>query len=193
MARGEGKVVSKAEPAADIVAATSRAPLAALMALIGGLRGPGYRLRLVASFVLTLFGKVLGRVSPLVLADGINRLSGGDAAGALPTFLGLAGFWAALRFFSTAGPANSRRHLSSPSAKKRSAAPAPTCSATSTISRSASTNPSAPAPSIAPSSAACAPSTSCCAFLAFNIAPTVIELLLAAGVLGFRYGWHGSR
>ena len=26
-------------------------------------------------------------------------------------------------------------------------------------------------------------------FLAFNIAPTVIELLLAAAVLGFNYGW----
>ena len=29
-------------------------------------------------------------------------------------------------------------------------------------------------------------------FLAFNIAPTVIELLLAAGVLGFKYGWMFS-
>ena len=43
-------------------------------------------------------------LSPLVLADGINALSAGDASGALPLFLGLAGFWAALRFASTAGP-----------------------------------------------------------------------------------------
>ena len=29
-------------------------------------------------------------------------------------------------------------------------------------------------------------------FLAFNIAPTIIELLLAAAVLGFKYGWMFS-
>lgn len=103
MARGEGKVVSKAEPAADPSPPITRT-IGRLMGLIGGLSGPGYRLRLAAAFILTLAGKVLAVFSPLVLADGINRLSEGDATGALPTFLGLAGFWAALRFASTAGP-----------------------------------------------------------------------------------------
>ena len=74
------------------------------MSLIGGLRGPGYRLRLGASLVLTLFSKILAVVSPLVLADGINALSEGRGAGALPAFIGFAGFWAALRLDSTAGP-----------------------------------------------------------------------------------------
>ncbi|HYD71528.1 MAG TPA: ABC transporter transmembrane domain-containing protein, partial [Candidatus Binatia bacterium] len=95
--------MSKAEPGADVAPPILRT-VARLMGLIGGLTGPGYRLRLGVAFVLTLVSKVLAVVSPLVLADGINRLSEGDAAGALPAFFGLAGFWAALRFASTAGP-----------------------------------------------------------------------------------------
>jgi ATP-binding cassette, subfamily B, heavy metal transporter len=103
MARGEGRTVSKGEPAADIAPPLTRT-ISQLMSLIGGLHDRGVRLRLATAFLLTLGSKVLAVVSPLVLADGINALSGGDASGALPTFLGLAGFWAALRFASTAGP-----------------------------------------------------------------------------------------
>jgi ABC-type multidrug transport system fused ATPase/permease subunit len=102
MARGEGRTVSKAEPG-DLAPPIMRT-VARLMGLIGGLTGPGYRVRLAAAFLLTLVSKVLAVVSPLVLADGINRLAGGDAGGALPAFIGLAGFWAALRFASTTGP-----------------------------------------------------------------------------------------
>ena len=80
MARGEGKVVSKAEPAADVAPPIGRT-ITRLLGLVGGLRGPGYRLRLAASLVLTLGAKVLAVVSPLVLADGINALSRGNAAG----------------------------------------------------------------------------------------------------------------
>ncbi len=103
MARGEGRTVSKAEPAADIAPPLTRT-IAQLMSLIGGLNGAGVRVRLVVAFVLTLVSKVLAVISPLVLADGINALSAGDGSGALATFLGLAGFWGALRFASTAGP-----------------------------------------------------------------------------------------
>ena len=99
MARGEGRTVSAAEPAAD-PSPPMLVTIGRLMALIGGLKGPGYRLRLIAAVLLTLLGKVLAVFSPLVLADGINALSAGDASGALPMFLGLAGFWAGLRFAS---------------------------------------------------------------------------------------------
>ncbi|MEQ1493266.1 MAG: metal ABC transporter permease, partial [Terricaulis sp.] len=95
--------MSKAEPAADIAPPLTRT-IAQLLSLIGGLDDKGVRLRLGVAFVLTLVSKILAVVSPLVLADGINKLSGGDASGALPAFLGLAGFWGALRFASTAGP-----------------------------------------------------------------------------------------
>ncbi|MBX9746289.1 MAG: hypothetical protein K2X34_05275, partial [Hyphomonadaceae bacterium] len=77
MARGEGRTVSAAEPAPDPSPPILRT-IGRLMALIGGLRGPGYRLRLIAAFLLTLVGKVLAVFSPLVLADGINALSAGD-------------------------------------------------------------------------------------------------------------------
>src|SRR5262245_6579194 len=75
-----------------------------LFALIGGLTGPEIRWRLWSSFTLTLGGKVLAVFSPLVLADGINRLSRGEGGGAFQLFAGIIGLWAALRFFSTAGP-----------------------------------------------------------------------------------------
>lgn len=190
MARGEGRTVSKAEPAADASPPIFRT-IGRLMMLIGGLKGPGYRLRLSAAFVLTLIGKVLAVFSPLVLADGINRLSQGDAAGAWPAFLGLAGFWAALRFASTAGPqirdaifqpiseeAQRRagttvfRHVHSLSVRFHQSKR--TGGVYRTIERGVRAI------------------DFLLRFLAFNIAPTIIELLLAAAVLGFKYGWQFS-
>jgi ATP-binding cassette, subfamily B, heavy metal transporter len=190
MARGEGRNVGQAEPNADLSPPLMRT-VSRLMRLIGGLRGPGARARLVAAFVLTLLGKVLAVFSPLVLADGINRLSAGDAAGALPAFLGLAGFWAALRFASTAGP-QIRDAIFQPiseEAQRRAGARVfahvhalsvrfhqskRTGSVYRTIERGVRAI------------------DFLLRFLAFNIAPTIIELLLAAGVLGFRYGWSFS-
>ena len=103
MARGEGRQVAGAVPAEDgsppLLRTVSR-----LMQLIGGLEGPGYRLRLWASLALTLAAKVVAVFSPLVLADGINALAEGRSEGALNVFIGLALFWAALRFAATAGP-----------------------------------------------------------------------------------------
>ena len=190
MARGEGRTVSKAEPAADVAPPVLRT-ISRLLGLIGGLSGPGYRLRLAAAFVLTLVAKVLAVVSPLVLADGINRLSSGDAAGALPAFIGLAGFWAALRFASTAGPqvrdaifqpiseeaqrrAGTRVFAHVHSLSVRFHQSKRTGSVYRTIERGVRAI------------------DFLLRFLAFNIAPTVIELLLAAAVLGFTYGWSFS-
>jgi len=160
-----------------------------LMALIGGLRGPGYRLRLGAAFVLTLLGKVLAVFSPLVLADGINALSEGDASGALPMFLGLAGFWAALRFASTAGPqirdaifqpiseeAQRRAGTNVFSHVHRLSVRFHQSKRTGSVYRTIERGVRA--------------IDFLLRFLAFNIAPTLIELALAAGVLGVRYGWQ---
>lgn len=197
MARGEGKVVWKAEPsfakategapAADVAPPVART-VARLMGLVGGLQGPGYRLRLGASLILTLLAKVLAVVSPLVLGDGINALSAGDAAGAWPVFLGLAGFWAALRLASTVGPqirdaifqpiseeaqrrAGTRVFSHVHNLSVRFHQSKRTGSVYRTIERGVRAI------------------DFLLRFLAFNIAPTVIELLLAAAVLGFRYGW----
>jgi len=191
MARGEGRTVSSAETSAADLSPPIVRTIGRLLVLIGGLDGPGYRLRLSAAFILTLLGKVLAVFSPLVLADGINALAAGDASGALPTFIGLAGFWAALRFASTAGPqirdaifqpiaeeaqrrAGTRvfRHVHSLSVRFHQSKR--TGGVYRTIERGVRAI------------------DFLLRFLAFNIAPTIIELLLAAGVLGFKYGWQFS-
>jgi len=190
MARGEGKMVSKAEPSADASPPMLRT-IGRLMALIGGLRGPGYRLRLGVAFVLTLLGKVLAVFSPLVLADGINALSRGDAAGALPTFLGLAGFWAALRFASTAGP-QIRDAIFQPiteEAQRRAGTRVFSHVHSLSVRFHQSKRTGAVYRTIERGVRAI---DFLLRFLAFNIAPTVIELLLAAAVLGVRYGWQFS-
>jgi ABC-type transport system involved in Fe-S cluster assembly fused permease/ATPase subunit len=190
MARGEGKVVSKAEPSVDVSPPILRT-IGRLMSLIGGLEGPGYRLRLVAAFVLTLLGKVLAVFSPLVLADGINALAAGDARGALPAFMGLAGFWAALRFASTAGP-QIRDAIFQPiseEAQRRAGTRVFTHVHALSVRFHQSKRTGAVYRTIERGVRAI---DFLLRFLAFNIAPTVIELLLAAGVLGFKYGWQFS-
>src|SRR5262245_19525891 len=190
MARGEGRVVSQAEPAADIAPPFFRT-IARLMGLIGGLKGPGYRLRLAVSFVLTLLGKVLAVFSPLVLADGINALARGDAAGAWPAFIGLAGFWAALRFASVAGP-QIRDAIFQPlseQAQRRAGANVFTHVHSLSVRFHQSKRTGSVYRTIERGVRAI---DFLLRFLAFVIAPTVIELLLAAGVLGVRYGWWFS-
>jgi ABC-type transport system involved in Fe-S cluster assembly fused permease/ATPase subunit len=188
MARGEGRTVAAAEPAADPSPPMLRT-IGRLMSLIGGLTGDGVRARIVFAFVLTLLGKVLAVFSPLVLADGINALSAGDASGALPLFLGMAGFWAALRFASTAGPqirdaifqpvseeAQRRAGTNVFSHVHRLSVRFHQSKRTGSVYRTIERGVRA--------------IDFLLRFLAFNIAPTLIELLLAAAVLGVRYGWQ---
>ena len=190
MARGEGRTVSKAEPATDIAPPMLRT-VGRLMSLIGGLKGPGYRLRLGAAFVLTLVGKVLAVVSPLVLAEGINRLSSGDSAGALPAFIGLAGFWAALRFASVAGP-QIRDAIFQPiseQAQRRAGTRVFSHVHSLSVRFHQSKRTGGVYRTIERGVRAI---DFLLRFLAFNIAPTIIELFLAAAVLGFKYGWTFS-
>jgi len=190
MARGEGRTVSKAEPAADVAPPLART-IVRLLSLVGGLKGPGYRLRLGVSLALTLVGKVLAVFSPLVLADGINALARGDASGALPAFMGLAGFWAALRFASAAGP-QIRDAIFQPlseEAQRRAGAKVFSHVHSLSVRFHQSKRTGAVYRTIERGVRAI---DFLLRFLAFNIAPTVIELLLAAAVLGFRYGWSFS-
>jgi ATP-binding cassette subfamily B protein len=161
------------------------------MSLIGGLKGPGYRLRLGAAFVLTLVGKVLAVVSPLVLAEGINRLASGDSAGALPAFIGLAGFWAALRFASVAGP-QIRDAIFQPiseQAQRRAGTRVFSHVHSLSVRFHQSKRTGGVYRTIERGVRAI---DFLLRFLAFNIAPTIIELFLAAAVLGFKYGWTFS-
>jgi len=106
MRRGEAPPISKPDPSAAPAVPPMGRTIVRLMALIGGVDSTGFRIRLWVSIGLTLAGKVLAVVSPLVLADGINALAdgrGAPEAAALQAFIGFTLFWASLRFLSTAG------------------------------------------------------------------------------------------
>lgn len=188
MARGEGRQVGASDAPAGDGAPPLLRTIAQLMTLIGGLEGPGFRLRLWASFFLTLLGKVLAVFSPLVLADGINALSEGRTEGALTTFIGLAGFWAGLRFASTAGP-QLRDAIFQPvseEAQRRGGARVFAHVHSLSVRFHHSKRTGAVYRTIERGIRAI---DFLLRFLAFNIAPTLIELALAAGVLAWRYGW----
>ncbi len=191
MARNEGRQMGA--NAAPAVAGDGSPPLlrtvSRLMQLIGGLKGPGYQVRLWASFALTLAGKVLAVFSPLVLADGINALSEGRAEGALNLFIGLAGFWAALRFAATAGP-QIRDALFQPiseEAQRRAGTRVFSHVHALSVRFHQSKRTGAVYRTIERGVRAI---DFLLRFLAFNIGPTLIELALAAGVLAWRYGWN---
>src|SRR5262249_11552188 len=104
MRRGEVPAKPKAENEGLDVSPPLFKTVGRLWGLIGKLDAPGFQWRLWVSLGLTLAGKVLAVLSPLVLAHGGNALANGDGHGAYGVFLGFAGFWAAMRFASTAGP-----------------------------------------------------------------------------------------
>lgn len=167
---------------ASITAAIGR-----ILKLIGGLDAPGVRARIAAALVLTLVGKVIAVIAPLVLADGVNRLAAGDASGAAPAFIGAVSFWAALRFASTAGP-QLRDALFAPvseEAQRRAGAAVFSHVHALSVRFHQSKRTGALHRTIERGVRAI---DFLLRFLGFNIAPTVIELGLAAGVLAWKYG-----
>ncbi|MDX2275402.1 MAG: ABC transporter ATP-binding protein/permease [Hyphomonadaceae bacterium] len=186
MPPGERRIVSKPQEEPDPSPPLGRT-VVRLMSLIGAMSGPGHRWRLIASFVLTLVGKVLAVFSPLVLADGINRVSAGQAEGVLQIFIGLALFWGALRFASTAGP-QLRDAIFQPvseEAQRRAGARVFAHVHGLSVRFHQSKRTGAVYRTIERGVRAI---DFLLRFLAFNIAPTVIELALAAGVLAWKYG-----
>lgn len=158
-----------------------------LLALLGRLDGPGVRLRLGAALLLTLAAKVLAVFSPLLLADGVNRLAAGDAAGALPMFMGLALLWGVFRFAAAAGP-QVRDGLFAPVSEEAQRRVGRTVFAhvhalsvrfhqtkrTGTLHRVIERGVRA--------------IDFLLRFLGLTIIPTALELVLAAGVLAWKYG-----
>lgn len=185
---GEGRKVGKPDAAEAV---DTSPPLlktvSRLMSLIGGLSGPGYWVRLWASFLLTLLGKVLAVFSPLALAAGINDIARGHAEGALPAFLGLAGFWAGLRFASTAAP-QLRDAIFQPiseEAQRRAGTRVFTHVHNLSIRFHHGKRTGSVYRTIERGVRAI---DFLLRFLAFNIAPTLMELALAASVLAWKYG-----
>ena len=77
-----------------------------LVRLVMRSRAPGLRWRITVALALTLVGKALGVLAPLMLGKAVNQLSAGQGAAAAVTwaFAGLALGWAFVRFISAAAP-----------------------------------------------------------------------------------------
>jgi ATP-binding cassette subfamily B protein len=175
------------ETAAEPDSASITAAIGRILKLIGGLDAPGVRARIAAALSLTLFGKVIAVLSPLVLADGVNKLAAGNAAGAWPAFVGAVALWAGLRFASTAGP-QVRDALFSPvseEAQRRAGAAVFAHVHALSVRFHQSKRTGALHRTIERGVRAI---DFLLRFLGFNIGPTIVELALAAGVLAWRYG-----
>ena len=161
-----------------------------LWTLVGGIEGPFYHLRLWISLGLTLAGKVLAVFSPLVLADGINALAAGRAdaaADSFRVFTGLAVVWIVMRLFSTAGP-QLRDAIFQPISEQAQRRAGATVFA-HVHSLSVRFHQSKRTGAVYRTIERGVRSVDfLLRFLAFNIAPTLIELALAAAVLATRYG-----
>lgn len=161
------------------------------MMLVGRSNAPQLRLRLVAAIAMTLAGKALGVLAPLVLGAAVNHLAAGQGAG-VAFGLGFAGFavgWAVVRLISAIAP-NASDVVFAPvrSAAQRTAATETFAHALSLsldfhqTKRSGSLSRTMDRGSRAVDFLL--------RILAFNLVPTGVELVLAAGVLAGKYDWR---
>lgn len=162
-----------------------------LAALIGRSRAPQLRLRLAAALVLTLTGKALGVVAPLLLGAAVNRLAAGETAAVQVgyAFAGFAVGWAVIRFLSSAAP-QARDALFtavSQAAQRRAAVEAFTHALTLSLDFHQTKRTGALSRTIERGSRAV---DFLMRILVFNLGPTALELLLAAGVLAGKYDWR---
>lgn len=178
-----------AEPAERPVQAW--AALGDLFQLILTCQAPGLAWRLTAALMLTLGGKVLGVVAPLLLGAAVNQLAAGQepAVQVGAAFAGLAVGWAGIRFLSGVAP-QIRDVIFTPvaqAAQRKAAADAfghalslsidfhqtkRTGSLSRVIDRGARSM------------------DFLLRALVFNLGPTFIELFIAAGVLAKAYDWR---
>lgn len=167
------------------------AALADLFHLVLSSKAPGLTWRLAAALVLTLGGKVLGVLAPLLLGAAVNRLAAGQSPAAQVgvAFAGLILGWTLIRFLAAAAP-QMRDVVFTPvaqAAQRRAAADAfghalslsiefhqtkRTGSLSRVIDRGARSM------------------DFLLRALVFNLGPTFIELIIAAVVLAKAYDWR---
>ncbi len=167
------------------------AALTDLVRLVGRSEAPQLRLRLVLSILLTLGGKALGVVAPLVLGAAVNHLAR-DQPTEVAIGLGFAGFavgWALVRFLSSAAPQISDVVFAPVRAAAQRRTAAETFAHALNLSldfhqtkRSGSLSRTVDRGSRAVDFLL--------RILAFNLIPTVLELIMAAAVLGGKYDWR---
>lgn len=165
--------------------------LADLMRLVGRSGASRLRLRLGAAVLLTLAGKGLGVLAPLVLGAAVNRLASGQSA-AVAVGWGFAAFavgWALVRFLSAAAPQISDVVFAPvrAAAQRRTAAEAFAHALSLSLDFHQTKRSGALSRTLDRGSRAV---DFLLRILAFNLVPTGVELVLAAAVLGGKYDWR---
>ena len=176
-----------ASDAANEISPIGRA-LARLVRLIGGLDTPELRVRVGLALGLTLVSKVFIVGAPLVLADAVNGLSSGNNPSWDAVFLMAIGAWALMRFLGSGAP-QLRDTIFQPvseEAQRRAGVAVFGHVHALGIRFHQSKRTGAVWRTIERGVRAIDFLTR---FVAFNIGPTLIELVMAALVLGVRYGW----
>ncbi|MFN3353889.1 MAG: metal ABC transporter permease, partial [Brevundimonas sp.] len=172
--------------AADVEINTWTA-LADLMRLVARSEAPQLRLRLVAAIVLTLAGRALGVLAPLALGAAVNDLAAGQGA-AVSLSLGFAAFaagYALIRFLSSAAPQASDVVFAPvrAAAQRRTAAETFAHALSLSLDFHQTKRSGALSRTVERGSRAV---DFLLRVLAFNLIPTGLELVLAAGVLAGR-------
>ncbi|NWE50829.1 ABC transporter ATP-binding protein/permease [Brevundimonas sp. P7753] len=183
MAAGQAEVKQEAPPTLQA--------LGDLLRVVGRSGAPQLRLRITGAVALTLAGKGLGVLAPLILGAAVNHLAAGQGAAAAVGW-GFAAFavgWAVVRFLSAATPQLSDVVF----APVRAAAQRKTAAGTFAHALSLSLDFHQTKRSGALSRTMDRGSRAVdflLRILVFNLGPTAIELVLAAAVLGARYDWR---
>ena len=159
-----------------------------LTQLIGGLDTFDLQVRVFAALALTLVSKVFIVFAPLVLADAVNGLKLGGEAAWSTAFLLAIGIWTGMRFLGSATP-QIRDAIFQPvseEAQRRAGVAVFGHVHALGIKFHQSKRTGAVWRTIERGVRAIDFLTR---FVAFNIGPTIIELVMAAVVLGVRYNW----
>ena len=162
-----------------------------LLRVVGRSGAPQLPWRITGAIGLTLAGKGLGVLAPLILGAAVNHLAAGQGAAAAVGW-GFAAFavgWAVVRFLSAATPQLSDVVF----APVRAAAQRKTAAETFAHALSLSLDFHQTKRSGALSRTMDRGSRAVdflLRILVFNLGPTAVELVLAAGVLGAKYDWR---
>jgi ABC-type transport system involved in Fe-S cluster assembly fused permease/ATPase subunit len=185
-ASGASKPTSEADPKVDRLDTLVR-----LWGLIARSGAPQLKLRVAGALSLTLAGKVLGVAAPLMLGAAVNKLAAGQSLGAQAglMFAAMAGGWAGTRFLASTAP-QLRDLVFAPvgqAAQNRAATEAFDHAMSLSLDYHQGKRTGALARVIDRGSKAV---ETLLETLVFNLAPTLVELILAAAVLTHAYDWR---
>jgi len=184
--RDSGAVAEAAAPELNTWAALSD-----LVRLVARSGAPQLRLRLVVAVLLTLCGRALGVLAPLALGAAVNALAAGQGA-AVALSLGFTAFavgYALIRFLSGAAPQLSDVVFAPvrAAAQRKTAAEAFAHALGLSLDFHQTKRSGSLSRTVERGSRAV---DFLLRVLAFNLVPTGLELVLAAGVLAARYDWR---